>query len=104
MGVFFSLPFIGLVLGWFFVGAFISAPTSVEMMSTVSGYRLTLIASAALGLLLMAMTARIDWRVRHSDRSGLTKFFVSFFSLVIGFCLGFALPFLTLLMFAEPLA
>ena len=102
MGVFLSLPFVGLVLGWFFVGAFISAPTSVEMMGTVSGYRLTLIASAALGILLMAITAKIDWRVRESDRGTGVKFVVSFFSLLIGFCLGFALPFLTLLMFAEP--
>lgn len=101
MGVFFSLPFIGLVLGWFFVGAFISAPTSVEMMSTVSGYRLTLIVSALAGTALMAVAAKVDYRVRETSQSGLAKFLVSFFGIVIGFCLGFALPFLTLLMFAE---
>jgi len=102
MGVFFSLPFIGLVFGWFFVGAFISAPTSVEMMNTVSGYRLTLILAAALGVILMAVTAKLELRVRESAQSTAAKFFVSFFSLLIGFCLGFALPFLTLLAFAEP--
>lgn len=102
MGVFFSLPFIGLVLGWFFVGAFISAPTSVEMMGSVSGYRISLILSVILGLILMAVAAKVEWRLREQRAGAGSHFLISFMSIVIGFCLGFALPFLTLLMFAEP--
>lgn len=102
MWVFFSLPFIGLVLGWFFVGAFISAPASIELMQAGNGYRIGLIAVAALGVLLMAVTAVLEMRLRETLQNVVARFLVSFFSIVIGFCLGFAPPFLLLLAYAEP--
>ena len=101
MGVFFSLPFIGLVLGWFFVGVFLTAPMSRALMSTSGTYAISLIIVLLIGLIVAAIAAKFEAQVKDGTGSLAVKFGTSFLALLVGFAMGFAPPFLMLLLHAP---
>ncbi len=101
LGLFFTLPFIGLVLGWFFVGVFLTAPMSRELMGTSGTYAISLIIVFLIGIMVVAIMAAFETRVKENVQSVAVKFATSFLSIVVGFTTGFALPFLMLLLHAP---
>ena len=101
MGLMFTLPFIGLVLGWFFVGVFLTAPISRELMSTSATYAVSLIAVLLFGILIAAIMAKFEVRVKQTAEGGAVKFGTSFLAIAVGFSMGFAPPFLVLLLHAP---
>lgn len=101
MGLLFTLPFIGLILGWFFVGVFLTAPISRELMSTSASYAMSLFAVLLFGILIAAIMAKFEARVKEAADGGALKFGASFLAIAVGFAMGFAPPFLMLFLHAP---
>ncbi len=101
MGLIFTLPFIGLVLGWFFVGVFLTAPMSRELMGTSPTYAISLIAVLILGIAVVAIMARFEARLKERTEAMAAKFGASFLSIIVGFAMGVAPPFLMLFLHAP---
>ena len=74
MGLIFTLPFIGLVLGWFFVGVFLTAPMSRELLGTSGTYAMSLIAGSLVRGLSTAAAAGADERVPPRTSLGLVTY------------------------------
>lgn len=103
MGLFFSLPFIGYVIGWFFVGVFLTAPIASDLFQNKIGYQIGLFMAGLIGLIAVALVARLEIRINSGFQGFAPKLAVSFVGLIIGVSLGFSLPFLNLLYFTAHL-
>lgn len=101
MGLIFTMPFIGLVLGWFFVGAILTAPVHRALLGTSPTYALSLVAVLVLGLVVVAIAARFEARVKEAVQGTAANVGVSCLALLVGFAMGFAPPFLMLFLHAP---
>ncbi len=101
MGLMFTLPFIGLVLGWFFVGVFLTAPMSRELLGTSPTYAISLVAVLLIGIAVVAIMAKFEVRLKEGTEAVAAKFGASFLAIIVGFAMGFAPPFLMLFLHAP---
>lgn len=101
IGLLFTLPFIGLILGWFFVGVFLTAPMSRALMGTSGTYAISLIAVLLIGIVVATIMVAFEARLKAATEAVALKFAASFLAILVGFAVGFAPPFLMLLLHAP---
>lgn len=103
MGVFFSLPFIGFVIGVFGVGVFLTAPLGVELFIESISYRIGLFGAVLVGFIAVAVLARLEFDLNSRLVSFAPKLVISFLGLLIGVAIGFSLSFMNLVFFTQDL-
>lgn len=101
MGLIFTLPFVGFVLGWFLVGVFLTAPVSTTLFRTNLAYGASQLAMLLSGLVILALLVALEARLSARLQNMVLKFGASALIFVMSVFVGFAGPFLVLSRFAA---